>query len=70
MPEKAELFWIVWNPAGRNPQFMHRSEDAARTEAKRLAAANVGQSFFVMQPLAVAAAQGVTVTEFPPPIPF
>lgn len=41
-------FWIIWNPAGRNPTFRHRSEIAAVREAERLAASNPGQTFVVM----------------------
>ncbi len=44
-----EQFWMVWNPLGRPPTAKHRSEQSACAEAKRLALANKGQHFYVLQ---------------------
>lgn len=43
-------FYIVWNPDGPTaPRFRHDTLGAAQREARRLAAAQPGQDFFVMQ---------------------
>lgn len=42
-------FWMVWNPQGRNPTCRQPSLDIAKAEAKRLAQANPGHDFFVLQ---------------------
>lgn len=44
-----DAFWLVWNPEGGNPTAQHDSEHKAKAEAKRLAAANPGELFIVMQ---------------------
>lgn len=42
-------FWMVWNPdSSRPPTFQHTSAPSAANEAERLAAANPGQSFYVL----------------------
>jgi len=41
--------WIVWNPAGRNPQARHDTYRSAAAEAARLARENPGNEFYVMQ---------------------
>lgn len=46
MPDK----FLVWNPDRGYPTTCHLSFDSAVREAERLAAANPGQSFFVMAP--------------------
>ena len=42
-------FWLVWNPAGRPPLYRHESQLAATSEAERLARANPGQTFVVLE---------------------
>lgn len=42
-------FWLVWNPAGRNPVVEHVSPESATREAERLASLNPGAQFFVLQ---------------------
>lgn len=42
-------FWLVWNPQGYNPQCKHNTEEGATREAERLARANPGQTFIVME---------------------
>ena len=46
--EKVE-FWFVWTKKGRVPRRMHDSFASADTEARRLAAANPGTKFIVLQ---------------------
>jgi hypothetical protein len=63
-------FWMVLNERTNYTQFRHDTADSAITEAKRLAAANKGQKFFVL------CAVGMAVVEDPvkyvavDPIPF
>lgn len=44
-----EPFWLVWNPQGYNPQCKYNTEEGATREAERLARANPGQTFIVME---------------------
>lgn len=44
-----EIFWVVWNPIGRNPVVRHKTEKDATNEANRLARNNPGQEFVVLQ---------------------
>lgn len=46
---RKEAFFIVWNPEGQNPRVCHDRFDLAANEAQRLALANPGHDFFVMQ---------------------
>ena len=47
-----KAFWMVWNPQGRTPAFQHETEKQAREEAERLARANQGHRFYVLQAMA------------------
>lgn len=42
-------FWMIWNPERSAPTYMHDTEAAAETEAERLARANPGQSFYILE---------------------
>lgn len=42
-------FWMVWNPLGSAPTFMHDSEMKASQEAERLARMNPGKCFYVLE---------------------
>lgn len=42
-------FWMVFNPVGRSPTYMHPTRDAADTEAQRLARENPGHQFIVLK---------------------
>ncbi|AOR77188.1 hypothetical protein [Novosphingobium resinovorum] len=47
---KPASFFIVWNPEGhRPPRYRHEEFARAEREAKRLAAEQPGQQFFVME---------------------
>lgn len=65
-----EQFYLVWNPQGRNPQCRHSYKDKAKDEAKRLAAQNPGQAFYVLHAISVAKAGEATFTELTEIIPF
>lgn len=54
--------FYVWNPASRYPNYTHTSLRSASDEAKRLAAANPGQQFFIMAPVAVAQSEVAPVS--------
>ena len=41
-------FFVVWNPQHGSPQYKHDSAEDAKAEAKRLAAANPEQEFYVL----------------------
>jgi hypothetical protein len=57
LPPRA--FWLVWNEQGHIPTHKHPTEDSARTEAERLARANPGQQFHVLQLLGSCTFTGV-----------
>lgn len=62
------IFWIVWNPAGRNPTFRHRSESAAVAEAERLARENPGQTFVVLQSVCARRTQTMECVDLSQPV--
>jgi len=45
-------FWMIWNPGKRVPAVQHPGETNARSEAARLARANPGQTFVVLESIA------------------
>jgi hypothetical protein len=44
-----QAFWFVWNVNGNAPRYQHASPTSAVTEAERLARANPGETFVVLQ---------------------
>lgn len=42
-------FWMVWSPQGGTPSTKHLTEQAALTEARRLAEQNPTRQFFVLK---------------------
>ena len=42
-------FWMVWNPERNAPTHRHLSKEQAEREAERLARANAGQRFYILQ---------------------
>jgi hypothetical protein len=41
-------FWLVWSEVGGSPRYKHETFDAAKEEARRLAASNAGTKFYVL----------------------
>lgn len=50
LPESSHPGWTVWNPQRGPSTYGHPTEGAANIEAKRLATASPGQTFYVMGP--------------------
>ena len=42
-------FWMVWCPNKNQPTYRHDTEAAAETEAERLAKANPGEHFIILE---------------------
>lgn len=59
-------FWMVWNPQGHAPTYQHPSMTSAANEAERLARANPGQTFHVLE-LIGTVRQVATHWQFPDP---
>jgi hypothetical protein len=59
-----DRFWMIWSPAGRAPMVQHDSPNKARAEAERLARANPGQQFYVLEAQGVCQLQDVIWTSF------
>jgi len=43
-----KTFWMIWNKGNRGPTIQHPTENAARSEAERLARFNPGQKFYLL----------------------
>ncbi|MDE1914700.1 MAG: hypothetical protein KGJ57_17630 [Sphingomonadales bacterium] len=62
---KARSFYLVWNPQGmKPPKFRHPWLASAKAEARRLAIANPGHEFFVLETVSSAKVQTVIETDF------
>lgn len=59
-------FWLVWCLNGNTPTRMHDSLDSACREAERLARANNGNTFVVMQSYGAAVVNPVTKIDLRP----
>jgi hypothetical protein len=57
-------FWVVWSPTGRPPVYQHETIESAGQEAERMARANPGSEFYVLQPTSRVIRQDVQVTRF------
>lgn len=42
-------FWMIWSPQGQAPTVRHDTPESARAEAERLARANRGSEFYVLE---------------------
>ncbi|GAP67363.1 hypothetical protein MBSD_n2684 [Mizugakiibacter sediminis] len=61
-----EPFWLVWNPQGYNPQRKHNTKEGATREAERLARANPGQTFIVMESVCALVVDNIQRTDLRP----
>ena len=59
----ARHFFLVWNPAGRNPTHRHGTYDGALAEARRLADLNPGAEFYVLRALSLSKRREPVETE-------
>lgn len=64
-----EAFFLVWNPKTAHARYRHGSESQALDEARRLAAANPNDEFYVLEAVSVSKSNQV-VTEKLVNIPF
>lgn len=65
-----EAFWMVWSPQGHAPTVKHLSEDAAVTEAMRLARTNPGREFYVLTAQLKYVKDDVRCVRLEPQMPF
>ena len=65
-----EGFWLVWNPSGRAPTGKHPHQHSAEAEAKRLASANPGQVFYVLEAGLAFVKDDVKRIQLDMPLPF
>lgn len=65
-----EKFWVVWNPDHGLPKFKHIDADAAEREASRLAAANPGHTFVVLEARCAMRSTTIQRIDFIDPLPF
>lgn len=70
MIEDGTAFWMVWSPEGRPPTHRHESRNLALTEAERLARANPGQEFFVLEATHMRTLNDMKRVSLEQPIPF
>lgn len=57
--------WFVWTKRGRSPRKAHPNYETAAAEAKRLAKANPGTKFIVLQMVAKYSVEAPTSQEAP-----
>ena len=71
MSNKAEDgFFLVWREGGGSPTQRHPSSAQARAEAKRLARANPGHRFVVLEAHIAFEVNDILVTNYSQEIPF
>lgn len=58
-----DAFWIVWSPQGETPTVSHKTKHGAGVEANRLAVANPGRTFYVLESINERVASGLTYFE-------
>ena len=63
-------FWLVWCDGGGAPTVKHATYESAKNEARRLAQANRGKRFAVLQAIAHAVVDDVQFVEYRDEIPF
>ena len=68
--KKMEPFYVVWCPTRGAPTVRHRHRGDAIAEATRLARANAGEEFFVLNASALVVKNDVSVHDYGMEIPF
>lgn len=63
-------FYMVWNEVGSSPRVRHDNLDDAKKEASRLASAQPGVRFFVLQAIGQCQSVNTVYTRLEEPIPF
>ena len=66
----AGAFWMVWNEDGPGPRVKHETRARAEAEAKRLARANPGQRFVVLESCCAFESNDLVRVTYEHPIPF
>lgn len=67
---KLERFWVVWCADTERVTFRHDNEHGANLEARRLASANHGKHFFVLEAKRLCVKQDVVTIEIEDELPF
>lgn len=62
------FFWVVWAENGGSPTVKHPTRERASEEARRLARANPGVRFVVLQPVQAVVKNDLITTTFHPRI--
>lgn len=70
MTDDKQVFWMVWSPQGHPPIVRHDHHAKAINEAERLARANPGREFYVLQATDLRMADGMTRIRLEPEHPF
>lgn len=65
-----DTFWMVYSPQGGAPTRQHGSPDSAAREAERLARANPGREFYVLQAIEGRCVNDMQRVQLTTPIPF
>lgn len=59
-------FWLVWCPSGHAPTHKHATKELADREAQRLANANPGEDFIVLQSVTLYRKQTIFTVDLRP----
>lgn len=65
-----DAFWMVWCVDGSFPRVQHGAKGDAEREAQRLARANPGKRFVVLESRSAFEANDLTRVAYEHPIPF
>lgn len=65
-----QAFWIVWCQGGGTPTVQHDEQGSAIREAERLARANPGKRFVVLESIAARVVDNMARITYEPHIPF
>lgn len=70
MASRSDLFWMVYGLGQSQPTVRHKTEHTARVEAERLARANPGIRFYVLEAITVSVKTDVETTSLRDELPF